>query len=129
MDARKRIAVGVAGLIVVLGAAAVVPDLVGRLLMFFALIVFILAVGGLIWPGFMRLPSRLAAVWVFALSFGMFIGGAMLISPQNGDLTASDAAATAADMAAAEREAAERLRAGAACFESNRYRRGCPGRC
>ena len=94
-DRTQRISVGVFWLLVLLVAAYVAPRFVGALLMLFSLLVFVLAVVGLAWPSLMRLPNRLAAVWVFALSVGMFVGGGMLMAPQNGESTASDVPAVA----------------------------------
>ncbi|MCY4668861.1 MAG: hypothetical protein OXC29_12860 [Rhodococcus sp.] len=77
-------------LIVLLAAGYVAPRFVGMLLMLFSVLVFVLAVVGLAWPSVMRLPNRLASVWVFTLSVGLFIGGGMLMAPPNGESTASD---------------------------------------
>ena len=90
-----RIAVGVLGLFGFLAAAYAVPQVVGALLMLFSFLVFVVAVTGLIWPPLMRLPNRMAGVWAFVVSVGMFVGGAVLIGPQNGESTASDAPAAA----------------------------------
>ena len=90
MDARARIVAGVAGLLI---AAAVAPSIVGALLMLFSLLVLIFAVIGAVWPSVLKLPNRLASVWVFTLAVGLFLGGGMLISPPNGHGTASDAPA------------------------------------
>ncbi len=67
------------------------PTVIGTILMLFAPLVVVLGIIGLLRPSLMRLPNRLASVWLFALAFGMFLGGGMLISPQNGEGTASDA--------------------------------------
>ena len=94
MDAKNRkmrVAVGVTGLFGFLAAAYAVPQVVGALLMLFSFLVFVVAVTGLIWPPLMRLPNRMTGVWAFAVSVGMFVGGAVLIGPQNGESTASDA--------------------------------------
>lgn len=87
MGRRERIVAGVVGFLVL---AWVAPDLVGALLMLFSFLVFAIAVVGLVWPSLVRLPDRMAAVWAFALSVGMFVGGGMLLAPQNGESTASD---------------------------------------
>ena len=87
MDRRERIVAGVAGLLVL---AWFVPDLVGVLLMLFSALVFVIAVVGLLRPSLVRIPDRMAAVWAFALSVGLFVGGGMLLSPPNGESTASD---------------------------------------
>ena len=87
MDRRERIVAGVAGLLVL---AWFVPDLVGVLLMLFSALVFVIAMVGLLRPSLVRIPDRMAAVWAFALSVGLFIGGGMLLSPPNGESTASD---------------------------------------
>ena len=94
MGKQERIAAGVTGLLGFIVAAAVAPDFAGAVLMLFSFLVFVFAVVGLIWPGLVRLPNRLAAVWVFALSFGMFVGGGMLLAPPNGESTASDQPST-----------------------------------
>ncbi|MDE0002082.1 MAG: hypothetical protein OXQ29_05270, partial [Rhodospirillaceae bacterium] len=91
MDTRARIVAGVAGLLI---AAAVDPSIVGALLMLFSVLVLIFAVIGAVWPSVLKLPNRLASVWVFTLAVGMFLGGGMLISPPNGHGTASDAPAS-----------------------------------
>ena len=89
-DARTRIIGGVAALLI---AAALAPKIVGTLLMLFSVLVLIFAIVGAVWPTVLKLPNRLASVWVFTLSVGMFIGGGMLISPPNGNGTASDSPA------------------------------------
>lgn len=90
MDARARIVAGVAGLLI---AATVAPTVVGALLMLFSVLVLVFAIVGAFWPSMLRLPNRLASVWIFTLAFGMFLGGGMFISPPNGDGAASDAPA------------------------------------
>ena len=85
-----RIKAGVFWLIVLLALGYVFPRFVGALLMLFSVLVFVLAVVGLAWPSLMRLPNRLASVWLFAVSVGLFIGGGMLRAPPNGESTASD---------------------------------------
>lgn len=87
MDRRERIVAGVAGLLVL---AWFVPDLVGVLLMLFSALVFVIAAIGLLRPSLVRIPDRMAAVWAFALSVGLVVGGGMLLSPPNGESTASD---------------------------------------
>ena len=77
-------------LIVLLAAGYVAPRFVGVLLMLFSVLVFVLALIGLAWPELMKLPNRLASVWVFTLSVGLFIGGGMLMAPPNGPGTAMD---------------------------------------
>ena len=85
---KKQIAVVV--LIAVSVAAYVAPEFVGALLSLLSVLVFVLAMVGLVWPSLIRLPSRLASVWVFAVSVGLSVGGGVLLSPQNGENTASD---------------------------------------
>ena len=87
MDRRERIVAGVVGLLVL---AWFVPDLVGVLLMLFSALVFVIAVVGLLRPSLVRIPDRMAAVWAFALSVGLFVGGGVLMSPENGEGTAMD---------------------------------------
>ena len=87
MNRRERIVAGVVGLLVL---AWFVPDLVGVLLMLFSALVVVIAVIGLLRPSLVRIPDRMAAVWAFALSVGLFVGGGMLLSPPNGESTASD---------------------------------------
>ena len=82
--------------VVILGLLALLllvwaPAIVGTILMLLAPLVVVLGGIGLLWPSLMRLPNRLASVWIFTAAVGMFLGGGMLISPQNGEGTASDA--------------------------------------
>ena len=74
------------------------PDFIGVLLMLFSALVFVIAVVGLLRPSLVRIPDRMAAVWAFALSVGLFIGGGMLLSPPNGESTASDTSVERDDM-------------------------------
>ena len=67
------------------------PAVIGTILMLFAPLVVLLGVIGLLRPSLMKLPNRLASVWIFTTAVGMFLGGGMLNSPQNGEGTASDA--------------------------------------
>ncbi len=85
-----HIKAGVFWLIVLLGLGYVFPRFVGAVLILFSALVFVLAVVGLTWPSLIRLPNRLASVWVFAVSVGLFMGGGVLMSPNNGESTASD---------------------------------------
>lgn len=85
-----HIKAGVFWLIVLLGLGYVFPRFVGAVLMLFSALVFVLAVVGLTWPSLIRLPNRLASVWVFAVSVGLFMGGGVLMIPNNGESTASD---------------------------------------
>ena len=101
MDRRERVVAGVAGLLVL---AWFVPDLVGVLLMLFSALVFVIAVVGLLRPSLVRIPDRMAAVWAFALSVGLFVGGGMLLSPPNGESTASDEQAATVREEPVERE-------------------------
>ena len=123
MDRRERVVAGVAGLLVL---AWFVPDLVGVLLMLFSALVFVIAVVGLLRPSLVRIPDRMAAVWAFALSVGLFIGGGMLLSPPNGESTASDVlpvtdpcSLTATDMAGMPQEEVDR--AWQACLDAQGY--------
>ncbi len=50
----------------------------------------VLAVVGLVWPSLMRLPNRLASAWIFAVAVGLFVGGGVLRSPENGEPTVAD---------------------------------------
>ena len=84
-------------LIVILGLGYVFPRFVGVLLMLFSVLVFVLAVIGLVWPSVMRLPNRLASAWIFAVSVGLFVGGGVLMSPQNGEPTVADMPPVAAE--------------------------------
>lgn len=81
MSREARVGVGVAVLLGVVLAAYQAPVAVGALLLLFAILVFVFGVVGLVRPTVMNLPSRLAAVWVMATAFGLFLGGGMLISP------------------------------------------------
>ena len=114
MERGEWIASGIAGLAVLLVAAQFEPQIVGAVLVTFSLVVFVMAVVGLVKPSWVRIPNRLAAVWVWALSVGLFFGGAVLLSPPNGEITASDVGP--------EQEAAAHLREAAGCFERNRHR-------
>ena len=86
----EYIKAGVFFLLIFLGVGYIFPRFMGALLMLFSVLVFVLAVVGLAWPSVMKLPNRLASVWVFAVSVGLFMGGGMLMAPQNGESTASD---------------------------------------
>ena len=70
----QHVKAGVFWLIVLLAAGYVAPRFIGALLMLFSVLVFVLAVVGLVWPSLMKLPNRLASVWVFAISVGLFVG-------------------------------------------------------
>ena len=87
---QDRIFTGVAGLVVLLVAAQYLPEVVGTVLITFSLVVFVLAVVGLVRPSLIRIPNRLASVWVFTLAAGLAMGGAVLLSPPNGEMVASD---------------------------------------
>lgn len=91
----QKVTAGVFWLIVLLAAGYVAPRFVGALLMLFSVLVFVLAVIGLIRPSVVRLSDRMAAVWVWAVSVGLFVGGGMLMAPPNGESTASDVPPTA----------------------------------
>ena len=108
-DARTRSIIG--GVAALLIAAAVFPSVVGTLLMLFSVLVLIFAIVGAVWPSILKLPNRLASVWVFTLAFGMFLGGGMLISPPNGNGAASDApdSELTAEQQAKEQAEQERL--------------------
>lgn len=87
-DRKHEIGGGVLALFLV--AAYLAPGVVGAVLMLFSVLVFVLAMVGLFRPSLMRLPNRLASVWVFAVSVGLFVGGGVLMSPQNGEPTVAD---------------------------------------
>ena len=86
---RTRIAIGVGALLavvlaVVLAAvlaAVLAPRVVGPIMITFSVIAFLWAAIGLLKPSWARLPNRMAAVWVWALSFGLFLGGGALLAP------------------------------------------------
>ncbi len=91
MDARtRRIVGGAVGLIGTIVLARRAPDFVAAVLMTFSFVVFVLALVGLVKPSWVRLPNRLAVVWAVAVAFGMFVGGGMLLSPENGSTASSD---------------------------------------
>ena len=93
MDRRERIAAGGAGLFLLLLAARVEPEFVAAVLMAFSFCIFVLALVGFVKPSWARIPNRLASVWLLALSFWLFIGGGVLLSPPEDEVTASDAPA------------------------------------
>ena len=78
---RNWTVIGVVSFVIVLAAAAVAPNLVGNVLLGFSLIVFGWACVGLLKPQWGRIPHRLASVWIWAGSVGLFIFGAILIDP------------------------------------------------
>ena len=96
MSRQDRIFASAAGLIVLLVVAQFEPKFVGTVLITFSLVVFVLAVVGLVRPEWVRIPNRLASVWVFTLAAGLAMGGAVLISPPNGEMVASDTVSNAA---------------------------------
>ena len=82
MDARtRRIVVGAVGLLGMFLLAQIAPGFVGGLLLSFGVVAFLWAVVGMIRPQWGRLPNRGAAVWVWALSVGLFIGGGAVLAP------------------------------------------------
>ena len=83
-----RLAVGVGGVVVLIIAGLNAPATTGRLLITFSIIVFLWAVVGLLRPQWGRLPNRLAAVWVWAISAGLFVAGAVLLAPPTENLSA-----------------------------------------
>lgn len=118
---RTRIVVGGVGALGLVALAAVLaPRIAGSLMITFSIIAFLWAAIGLLKPAWARLPDRMAAVWVWAISFGLFLGGGALLAPppevsNSNGLTAAESpeereARVAARMAAT---AAERERAAA----------------
>ena len=93
MRTRNTVVVGVGGLLVVLATSALAPDAVGGLLITFGLVAFVWAVVGFLNPAWGRIPNRMAAVWVFALGFGLFMAGGALVAPPEETVQSSDAPA------------------------------------
>ena len=110
MDRHKRIAAGLGLLVFILLAAQAVPAFVGGVLMLGSILVLVFAIVGLVWPDLLSLPSRLAATGIFAVAFGMFVGGGMLINPPNGKGTASDRESTTQGRSVEEQIEADRRR-------------------
>ena len=94
-----------------MGAAVYAPQTVGVILLAFSLLVFLLAVVGLLRPELARLPNRAASVWVWALSFGLLVAGSTLMAPPE-DVVRSDTrrrtASLTRDQGLVFREARER---------------------
>lgn len=92
MDARtRRIGGGVVGLLCLFLLAQIAPGFAGGLLITFSVVAFLWAVVGLIRPQWGKLPTRGAAVWVWALSVGLFVAGGVVLAPPEEQTTASDA--------------------------------------
>lgn len=69
--------------------------------MSFAVVALLVALVGFVRPSLVRIPDRMAAIWLLAVSFGCYLGGAALLSPPEGDSVASDAAPVAEETVAA----------------------------
>ena len=114
-----RVVVGFYGLILVLALVWLAPGFLARILFTFSTIAFVWAAVGFYRPAWARIPNRLAGVWILTMSFGLFLGGGVLLSPPNGSpnegSVVSDAqmsaAADSARRRVQEREALERHRA------------------
>ena len=79
-----RTRIGVVGVVVLLGvlmAATVAPEAVGNILVSLSVLVFVWAVVGLIKPRWGHIPNRMASVWVWAISVGLFTAGALISAP------------------------------------------------
>lgn len=139
MDGHKRIVVGVVGLIGFGILAQRAPDTLAAVLMTFAVVVLVVAMIGFARPDVVRIPNRLASIWLLAVSFGLYLGSVAVLTPPNGLSVSSDAGlleagpATALDevearqqaardrrIATMEQRAAERLAAGQLSVEPNR---------
>ena len=59
-----RVAVGAAVVTALLVAAALSPDVVGVVLLTFSVVLFAWAVVGLMRPDWVRIPNRMASVWI-----------------------------------------------------------------
>ena len=90
MQTRRALVVGVVALAVVSIAAVIAPQTTGAVIAAFSLVVFLIALIGLARPEVVRLPNRVASVWVWALSFGLLLAGSTLMAPRNGDVVSSD---------------------------------------
>ena len=113
MDADERTANRIANVVVgLIGLGALwllaqfVPAFVAAVLMTGSFLVLLLALIGFIKPSWVRLPNRLAGVWLIALSVGMFVGGGVLlnqgedeISTANGSLTVNPDGSTSSAVA------------------------------
>ena len=89
-DRERVVGVGILGLFGFVVLARFAPGIASAVLMAFSVLVFILAAIGLLQPSLVRLPNRAAAVWAWALSVGLFFGGAMIQGPSIEDTAASD---------------------------------------
>ena len=91
----NRIANVVVGLIGLAGLwllAQFVPVFVAAVLMAGSFLVFLLALIGFIKPSWVRLPNRLASVWLIFLSVGMFIGGGALLNQDEDEISTANGA-------------------------------------
>ena len=70
------------------------PEVVGTLLVALSVLVFAWAVVGLLQPNWGRIPNRVTAVWIWALSGGLLIAGSALVVPPPRDVGESDAPAS-----------------------------------
>ena len=105
----RRIVNGVAGLIGLWLLAQFVPAFVAAVLMTGSFLVLLLAMIGFARPSWVRLPNRLAGIWLVALSVGMFAGGGVLLNQDEDEISTANGTPTDEDAAAAwQAELAER---------------------
>ena len=97
MDGRKRIVAGVVGLIGFGILAQRAPDTLAAVLMTFAVVVLVVAMIGFARPDVVRIPNRLASIWLLAVAFGLYLGSVAVLTPPNGKSVASDALSLLAD--------------------------------
>lgn len=81
-DRERIVGVGILGFFGFVVWAYHAPGVVAELLMAFSVVAFVFGVVGLLKPAWARLPNRAAAVWAWAVSVGLFVGGGMLSAPQ-----------------------------------------------
>ena len=80
-DRESVVCVGILGFFGFVVLAYNAPGVVSELLMAFSVVAFVFGVVGLLKPAWARLPNRAAAVWAWAVSVGLFVGGGMLSAP------------------------------------------------
>ena len=104
MDADERTANRIANVVVgLIGLgglwllAQFVPAFIAAVLMMGSLLVLLLALIGFIKPSWVRIPNRLAGVWLIALSVGMFIGGGALLNQGEDEISTANGTPPMAD--------------------------------